>query len=204
MLPRGARRCGDRCNMIYTSAVRNFSNSELAPATGIKIFQPLAVLPSARFSRTDFGVASPKPANFRDHLTNMCSAVLVRRALPIHTCRSLKNKKNLQNDHSWFSHGIIILVFFLYRQRQHIPSGLGRLEKDRGRPLASHRWKGADVSDERPERRRLSQLRQSAAVRRQTIVRVRYRSVLTAMHVERGKCIEVTVKPYTIFRYRFK
>lgn len=110
MLPRGARRYDDRCNTIHTGAVRNFSNSKLALTTGIKIFRPLDVLPSAQFSRTDFGVASPKSANFRDHLANMCSAVLVRRTLPIHTRRSLKNKKTCKAITAGF-HVVLLFSF---------------------------------------------------------------------------------------------
>lgn len=37
-------------------------------------------------------------------------------------------------------------------QGQHLSTGLGRPEEDRGGPLAGFRRKGAAVPDERPER----------------------------------------------------
>lgn len=102
--------------------------------------------------------------------------------------RRRKKKNNINNKKEV---KILFFIFFYFcLQRQHIPSGLGWFEKGRGRPMAGRRGKGADVSDERPECWRLSQLHQSTFVDRETAVRMRYRSLFTTVHVERGKAFD--------------
>lgn len=191
-LPRGARFGLAPCGQF----IPNFElhRTEIFRPDGAGVTTTVRHRPSFR---TEFAVVGPETAIFRDRSANMCSsslavAVGARRRPLKKEIITINNKKNRRGR---FSTRYDLSVSKLFRspipQRQHIPPGLGRLEKDRGGPLAGRRRKGAAVPVERPERRRLSQLRQSAPVRRQTIVRVRHRSVLAAVHVERGECAAI-------------